>query len=126
MNEYKEVTAENLRFIRGAEGLNQNQIADLLGVEKHSISRIENGKRGLTDAEKHILDWYFFNKLPPRLSNPLDLQGCFEFSEAEWNLLTAIAKRCGQSTTQYIASRIREKIAEDQAGGRNGSRCWIY
>jgi len=40
--------------------------------------------------------------------------------------LTAIAKRCGQSTTQYIASRIREKIAEDQAGGRNGSRCWIY
>lgn len=107
MNEFKEVTAENLRLIRSTKDLNQEEIAELLGITQTAVSKIEKGKRGISDSEKHLLDWYFFNKIPPRLTNTMNLKGCLEFSEGEWRVLSKIASNNGQTAAQYIISTIR-------------------
>jgi len=106
MNAYKEVTAENLRFIRGGNGMNQAEVAELLGIQKNAISKIEGGTRSLTEAEKHLLDWYFFGKVPPRLVASLDLRGYLEFTPDEWNVLGILATRRGQSHNQFIKATI--------------------
>ncbi len=67
MNDFKEVTADNLARIRGANAMNQDAIAEILGVPATAISHIEHAKRPLKKAEKAVLDWHFF-KIPP--TNP--------------------------------------------------------
>lgn len=111
MNEFTEVTAENLRLIRGGKGLNQEEVGELLGIPRNAVSKIEGGVRTLSDSEKHLLDWYFFGKLPPRLSNPLDLKGCLEFTDGEWNLVTRMALRDGLTPGKFIADKIRTYLA---------------
>jgi len=64
MNGFTEVTAENLKALRTHNGLRQEDIAEILGLEKYSISRLENGTRALSSAEKIILDWHFFGIIP--------------------------------------------------------------
>ena len=111
MNEFTEVTAENLRFIRGAKGMNQEEIGELLGLPKTGISNIERGVRALSESEKALLDWFFFEKLPPRLTNTLDLKGCLEFSLEEWNIIENTARRRGMKPAEYIVDVIRDYLA---------------
>lgn len=113
MSEFTEVTAENLRLVRGAHDKNQNEIADLLGVPRNAISKIESGQRSLSDTEKHLLDWYFFGKVPPRItSSSVDLRGILEFSEAEWRIINIFANRAGQTAGKWIASHVRSHLTE--------------
>jgi transcriptional regulator with XRE-family HTH domain len=106
MSEFTEVTADNLRFIRGSRGMNQDEVAEILGIAGNQVSKIEKGIRALSDAEKRLLDWYFFGTLPPRLIQTLDLQGVLEFTEDEWNIIGLMAKRAGQTHAQFIRSSI--------------------
>lgn len=108
MNDFTEVTADNLRLIRGGRGMNQEEVADLLGLQKHNISKIETGKRALSDSEKKLLDWYFFGTMPPRIvASAEDLRGTLEFDEAEWRIITILATKEGNKTpARWIADRI--------------------
>jgi transcriptional regulator with XRE-family HTH domain len=113
MSEFTEVTAENLKFVRGANGLNQDQVAEILGLQGYHVSNIEKGRRTLSDSEKKLLDWYFFGKIPERITAfPMDLQGVMEFDEAEWKILTMLAARDGfSSPREWIAKKIRDYLA---------------
>jgi transcriptional regulator with XRE-family HTH domain len=112
-DEFKEVTAENLRFVRGSKGLTQDEIADLLGLQKSNVSNIENGRRTLSETEKQLLDWYFFGTIPPRMpSSALSAKGVLEFSETEWRIINIFANRAGQTPGKWIASQIRAHLVE--------------
>jgi transcriptional regulator with XRE-family HTH domain len=113
MSEFTEVTAENLRLVRGANDKNQNEIADLLGIPRNAISKIESGQRALSETEKHLLDWYFFGTIPPRMpSGAISTKGVLEFSEAEWRIINIFANRAGQTPGKWIASQIRAHLVE--------------
>lgn len=113
MTEFTEVTSDNLSRIRGGKGLNQDDVAKLLGIAQTAVSKIENGSRSLSDSEKKLLDWYFFGIVPPRVATITpDLQGVLEFDDAEWRMIGIMAARDGNKTPgQWIASRIRDYIA---------------
>jgi len=117
MNEFTEVSAAHLSRIRGGQGLNQDDVAKLLGIAQTAVSKIENGSRALSDSEKKLLDWYFFGIVPPRVASITpDLKGVLEFDDAEWRMIGIMANRDGNKTPgQWIASRIRDHIAPAMA-----------
>lgn len=106
MNEFTEATAENLRYLRGAKGLNQDDISEMLGIPRNAVSKIEGGSRSLSAAEKTVLDWYFFGTMPPRLANPENLKGILEFSPEEWEIIGLMAKRAGQTHEAWIRTAV--------------------
>jgi|694.fasta_scaffold106970_3 transcriptional regulator with XRE-family HTH domain len=114
MNEYTEVTAENLRFIRGSKGMNQTEIADLLGIPINAISKVEGGKRALSDAEKSLLDLYFFGKMPFEIVNQPQLKNVLELTPMQWRVITIIATKRGMTPSSWIADRIRDYLAYDE------------
>jgi transcriptional regulator with XRE-family HTH domain len=112
MNDFTEVTAENLRFVRGSKGLNQDDVAEVLGLQKYHVSNIETGRRALSDSEKKLLDWYFFGILPARLSGPpSDVSGLLEFDETEWRIIEILANREGLPPREWIAKKIQDYLA---------------
>lgn len=111
MNEFKEVTAENLRFIRGSKGINQTEIAEMLGIPINAVSKIEGGKRGLSEAEKALLDLYFFGKMPFEIVNQAQLKSVLEFTPLQWRVITIIATKRGMKPAAWIADRIRDYLA---------------
>jgi transcriptional regulator with XRE-family HTH domain len=106
MSSYTEITAENLRELRGEKGRNQEEIAQMLGITQTAVSKIEGGTRGLSTTEKAVLDWYFFGTMPARLANPQELRGVLEFEEEEWAIIGALAGRVGQTHQQWIRSAV--------------------
>lgn len=123
MNEFSEVTAENLRFVRGAKGMNQEEVATLLGLKKTNVSNIETGNRTLSASEKRLLDWYFFGILPPKITAAGDVRGVLEFDDAEWRMISIMAKRDGdRKPGEWIASRIRDYIAPAMAAEGNSEQ----
>jgi transcriptional regulator with XRE-family HTH domain len=114
MNEFKEVTAENLRLIRGQTGKNQTEIADLLGIPINAVSKIESGKRGLSDTEKSLLDLYFFGKMPFEITNHSLVKGILEFTPLQWRVICIIATKRGMKPAAWIADRIRDYLAFNQ------------
>jgi|688.fasta_scaffold1222431_1 transcriptional regulator with XRE-family HTH domain len=111
MNEFNEVTADNLSRVRGAKGLNQEEVADVLGIAQTSVSKIENGTRALSPSEKAILDWHFFGIVPASVTAKLDLQGVLEFTDDEWHIISLMAKRAGQTPDQWIRESILSFMA---------------
>ena len=112
MPEFTEVTAENLRFVRGARGLTQEAVAEILGIPFNAISKIESGGRALADAEKKLLDLYFFGIMPMGIVRPSeDLAQTLDFTEAEWRMVGILAIRAGQTPEQWIRSQILSYLA---------------
>jgi transcriptional regulator with XRE-family HTH domain len=111
MNEFTEVTAENLRFIRGAKGMNQAEIAELLGITQTAVSKIEKDQRTLSDSEKALLDLYFFGKMPFEIVNQPQLKSVLEFTPLQWRVITIIATKRGMTPSAWIADRIRDYLA---------------
>ncbi len=122
MNEFTEVFAGTLRFIRGAHGKTQDEIAELLGIPVNAVSNIENDRRALSDSEKRLLDWYFFGTLPPRLAASFDLRGILEFTEDEWNIIGLMARRAGQNHAQWIRSSILAFVHSQGPGSQAGDQ----
>lgn len=125
MNEFTETTAANLAEIRSRKGLNQEEVSAILGMTQTAVSKIENGTRTLSSTEKAILDWHFFGTMPPRLENPLELQGVLEFTATEWDIIGIMAKRAGQTHKQWIRSAVLNIVygsglLSQQADGTNG------
>jgi transcriptional regulator with XRE-family HTH domain len=114
MNEFKEVTAENLRFIRGQNGKNQSDIAELLGITQTAVSKIEKNQRTLSDTEKSLLDLYFFGKMPFEITNHSLVKGILEFTPLQWRVICIIATKRGMKPAAWIADRIRDYLAFNQ------------
>lgn len=128
-----ETTAENLKALRTDRELNQDDLALILGVPRNAISKIETGTRQLSESEKKILDWYFFGTIPERLPSAVLSADMLDFTAAEWNVISSIARRIGVSPSKWIVDQIRawlvreelrkpprlQNVAEDASG--NGS-----
>jgi transcriptional regulator with XRE-family HTH domain len=110
MNNHHEITPENLRPLRSQMGVRQSYIAELLGIQQSAVSRVESGKREITSAEKQVLEFFFFGKLPDRIPAVRDdlARGIMEFTESEWRVITILAQREGNKVpTAWIADKIR-------------------
>lgn len=114
MNEFTEVTAENLRFIRALKDLNQDAIAGILGVPRNAISKIESGTRALASSEKALLDLYFFGKIPFEIVNEKLLSGVLSFSENQWRAICILANRDGTTPGKWIAREIRSYLTHNE------------
>lgn len=118
----KETTSENLKAIREENGLNQDQIALMLGITQTAVSKIEGGTRTLSDSEKKLLDWYFFGSVPARITaTQSDLSKVLDFDEAEWKIIGHIARRQGLTESEWIVQRIRDYLAFLDADAGNSS-----
>lgn len=111
MNEFTEVTAENLRFIRGLKDMNQDEIAGILGIPRNAISKIESGTRSLASAEKALLDLYFFGTIPFEIVNEKLLEGVLDFTTDQWRVICILANRNSLLPGQWIADKIRSYLA---------------
>lgn len=123
MSEHIEVTAKNLRSIRGAREMTQKQVADILGVPLNAVSKIELGNRELTSAEKKLLDLFFFGRLPEGvIRSSDDLGHALDFTEQEWKIVEVLALRAGQTAAEWIRTKILDYLAfspEAKAVGAN-------
>lgn len=120
MTEFTETTAENLKFLRGARGMKQEDVAEILGLPRNAVSKIEGKTRSLSDSEKRLLDWYFFGTLPPTITATLDLPGVLEFSSDEWRVVKTLAVRAGQTPEKWIATTIRAHVVAEQTKQAQG------
>lgn len=112
MSDFHEVTADNLKAVRTEKTQTQDDIAALLGITQTAVSKIESGTRGLSDSEKKLLDWHFFGILPEHIhGSVIDLARMLEFTEAEWLIISHIARRQGITAAQWIVRRIRDYLA---------------
>jgi len=59
-----EIRAENLRQLRKRVRLSQGEVAEIIGVAREAVSKIETGRRELSVSERRLLEWYFFGKIP--------------------------------------------------------------
>ncbi len=107
------ITAENLREIRTARGLKQEEVAAILGLEKHNISKIERGKRTLSAPETALLNLYFFEKMPFDIVGEKILETVLDFTEDQWKVICILAKRQGIRPGVWISNQIRSYLAMD-------------
>lgn len=111
MNDFTETTAENLRFLRGAKGLNQAEIGALIGLEPYHVSSIETKRRALSPSEKKLLDLYFFGVMPEGMvRSDADLSESLDLTEDEWRIITVLASRAGKSSEEWIKGRIQDYL----------------
>lgn len=107
MKEFTEVSSESLRHIRTSKGVTQGTVAELLGLPKNAVSKIETGVRDLADSEKKLLDLYFFGIFPKGfVRSPEDIASILDFTENEWRIIDILAKRAGQTPAAWIRSQI--------------------
>lgn len=112
MSDFHETTAASLKAIRDERKINQDEVAAVLGIAQTAVSKIETGTRGLSDAEKKLLDWFFFGTVPERIhGSTIDLSRMLEFDEVEWRIIGHIARRQGLTEAEWIAARIRDYLA---------------
>lgn len=117
MSNFTEVTAENLKFVRGSQGMNQDQVAGILGLSGYHISNIEKGRRALSSAEKSLLDLYFFGKIPFEIVSEQLLGSVLEFTPRQWDVIRILANKSGnRSPGQWIAEKIRDYLAFSEEG----------
>lgn len=87
--------------------MTQEAVAEVLGVPLNAISKIEAGRRGLSESEKKLLDLYFFGKMPEGLvRTPEELNSSLNFTDQEWKMVQILAYRAGQDPASWIRSQI--------------------
>jgi transcriptional regulator with XRE-family HTH domain len=110
MNEITEISADNLKAVRTDRGMNQDDLAVILGITQTAVSKIENGTRTLSESEKKLLDWYFFGTVPAHITAAINLSHMLEFEEWEWRIIGLIARRQGLTEAEWIVRHIREYL----------------
>lgn len=105
-----DITADEMKAWRKAEGLTQEEFGKMLGWEKVMVSKIETGRRGISEAEQRLLKLLIRGEMPFR-----DHAGYInqvDFSEGEWATMTRIAWREGyHSARPWIVAKIRGYLA---------------
>jgi transcriptional regulator with XRE-family HTH domain len=64
MNDIK-ICGSNLKKLRKSKRMLQEDVAELLGISREAVSKIETGWRELAVSGRRLLEWYFFGKVPP-------------------------------------------------------------
>jgi len=59
-----DINEKNLKRIRKSKRLLQEDVAEIVGISREAVSKIETGRRELAISEKKLLEWYFFGKIP--------------------------------------------------------------
>lgn len=113
MSEHTEVTAQNLRYVRGARGMSQDEVAEIVGLKGYHISNIEKGRRELSPSEAALLNLYFFERMPFEIVGEKLLNSVLDFTEDQWRVICILAKRQGITPGQWIAAQIRAYLAMD-------------
>ena len=116
MEEITEVTAQNLRELRIKRGLNQEELAAIIGLQKHNISKLETGTRSLSPSEKALLDLYFFGTLPFEIANEKLLRGVLDFSDLQWRAICILATAQGITPGRWIAREIQNFLNYTEEG----------
>lgn len=105
-----DITAEEMKAWRKAEGLTQEEFGKMLGWEKVMVAKIETGRRGISEAEQRLLKLLIRGEMPFPARSGYAPQ--IDFSEAEWAIMTRIAHRDGyHSARPWIVSKIRGYLA---------------
>lgn len=109
MNE--EITPSRLKEWRKMEGLNQEQLAQMVGWDKLIVSNIETGRRNISDPEQRLLKLLIYGEMPFETKRgPWNPQ--IEFTDTEWSIMTRVAHREGyHSPRAWIVQKIRDCLA---------------
>lgn len=95
---------------RKYRGLNQEDLAELVGVTAPSISQIENGKQGFTDTTLQALaDALHCSPGDLLMRNPLD-------HDAPWSLWDSVKKAPQAKRTEIVA--VVETMLKTGTGGQ--------
>lgn len=110
-----QITPESLKTWRKAEGLTQEDLANMIGWKKLIVTNIETGRREISDPEQRLLKLLIHGELPFEIKqNPYDPK--LDFTHEEWVIMTHIAHREGhRSPRTWIIQRIRDCLAMRQA-----------
>lgn len=101
---------EKLKAIRKERHLTQGDIAEVLGLTKQAISRIENGDRSITVSENRLLNLFFFGNIPDGM---IRADGVLSFEGEEWTLIEGMARREGyENGKTWIVAKIRAYLAQ--------------
>jgi len=112
MAEHSEVTAGTLHEIRTAKSFTQDEVGAVIGLKGYHISQIESGRRNLSEAEKRLLDLYFFGTIPPgTVRQPGDLGNTLDFTTDEWRVIEILARRAGQTPPEWIRTKVLDYLA---------------
>lgn len=122
MKEITEVTGENLRLVRGSRGMNQDQVAEILGLSGYHISNIEKGRRALSPAEKSLLDLFFFGVIPFDIANEKTMKGVLDFTTDQWRVIEILARRESTTPGKWIAAQVRAYLNFDEEARKEASR----
>jgi len=104
VNTPQEITPETLKELR--RGRTQAEIAEILGLTVPKISNIERGIRGLSTAEKRLLEWHLLGIAPPRVTTGPEA-ATLNFSQEEWQSIQRLAAAEKLSEAEWIAGKIR-------------------
>ena len=105
-----DITAEEMKAWRKAEGLTQEEFGNMLGWQKLVVTNIETGRRGISEAEQRLLKLLIRGEMPFKGRDSYAPQ--IDFSESEWAIMTRIAHREGyHSPRPWIVAKIRGYLA---------------
>lgn len=111
--------AENLRAARAAAGLSQQQVAGVVGIQRTSLSDIENGSRAVSALELKAFAELFETSTDALLGHEIPLPG-----RGTPEGLVARLEKVTEDLYGYLAARAREEaephiqIAEQAAAER--------
>lgn len=103
----REALAEEIKT-RGA----QTKIAQAIGVTASTVQRWATGDVPIPPAMQKLLGLYLFGEIPFELArDPQDAMSLLEFTEAEWQIISILAARAGQTPKSWIRSQILAYLA---------------
>lgn len=98
----------------------QTRISQALEVSATTIMRWAAGET-MPAAMQKLLRLYLFGEIPFALvRDPRDAEKLLDFTPGEWQLITILAARAGQTQKQWIRSQILAYLAF-QGGNQTGS-----
>jgi transcriptional regulator with XRE-family HTH domain len=111
----EEITPERLKSWRKIEGLTQSALGEMLGWDKLMVTKIETGRRKISEPEQRLLKLLINGEPPfPSAQSPYDAR--IDFTSEEWTIMDHIAKREGyHGARQWIVQKIRDCLAMRQA-----------
>jgi len=70
MNDSK-INGPDLKKLRKSKRMLQEDVAEIIGISREAVSKIETGRRELSVSERLLLEWYFFGKVPRTVHSSL-------------------------------------------------------
>ncbi|MEM7790027.1 MAG: helix-turn-helix transcriptional regulator [Verrucomicrobiota bacterium] len=105
------ITPEQMRIWRQNAEMTQETLGKHLGLKKVAITKIEGGKRKISDPEQKLLRLLMFGELP--FHNPVieTKNSTLEFTPEQWEIIHKTAQQEGYTDAkQWIVDKIRSYL----------------